>query len=221
LPMSEHIRVVIADDEEGYRKALRQVLATVPDIDLVGAAANGLEAVELCIEKDADVLLTDIQMPRMDGIECIQSLAKRKRDIQFVVLTSHEENESIYEAIRSGAISYLLKTSTPKDVVDAVRRAAEGEAMMTPSIASKVLSEFRRQKVDVDVDEAHLYELSDRELEILELITRGLRNKEIAEALSLAEKTVKNHVSNVLKALQVNSRTEAAMKAIKEKLIGS
>ena len=218
--MPEHIRVVIADDEEGYRKALRQILATAPDIELVGMATNGQEAVRLCLENDADVLLTDIQMPRMDGIECIRALDKRKRDIEFVVLTVHEENENIFEAVRAGAISYLLKTSTPKDVVEAIRRAANGEASMTPTIAAKVLDEFRRQHEDEELDDQHLYELSDRELEILELVAKGMRNKEIADKLCLAEKTVKNHVSNILKALHVNSRTEAAMKAIKEKLVG-
>lgn len=218
--MSERIRVVLADDEEGYRKALKQILAAAPDIELVGSAVNGQEAMELCTSEDADVLLTDIQMPKMDGIECIKALSKKKRDIEFVVLTVHEDNDSIFDALRAGAISYLLKTSTPKDVVEAIRRAAAGEASIPPKIASKVLSEFRRQHEDEEVDDQLLYELSERELEILELVSKGMRNKEIAEHLQLAEKTVKNHVSNILKALHVNSRTEAAMKAIKEKLVG-
>ncbi|MCH8274962.1 MAG: response regulator transcription factor [Armatimonadetes bacterium] len=218
--MPEKIRVVIADDEEGYRRALRQVLATAPDIELAGVARDGVEALELAQEQDADVLLTDIQMPRMDGIECIRQLAKKKRDIQFVILTVHEDDENVFDAIRSGAIGYLLKTTTPEGVIEAIRRAAQGEASLTPKIAAKVLEDFRRQREDDEVDDQHLYELSPRELEILELVAKGLRNKEIANRLCLAEKTVKNHVSNILKALHVNSRTEAAMKAIKERLVG-
>lgn len=219
--MAETIRVVIADDEEGYRKALRQVLATADDIEVVGVATNGDEAFDKCLEEDADVLLTDINMPKTDGIECIRMLAKRKRDIGFVILTVHEDDESVFDALRAGAVGYLLKTSTPKDVVDAIRRAHASEASMTPAIATRVLNEFRRQAEDEDIDQLHMYELSDRELEILQLVSQGMRNKDIAEHLTLAEKTVKNHVSNILKALHVNSRTEAAMKAIKERLIGS
>lgn len=219
--MSERIRVVIADDMAGYRTTLERVLASAPDIQVVGIAKDGNEAVELCEREDADVLLTDIEMPRMDGIEAIRSLAKRKRDIAFVVLTVHEDNENVFDAIRAGAMGYLLKTSTPEEVIAAIRRAAQGEATLTPKIATMVLNDFRRQKEDVELDETHLYELSARELEILDLVTQGMRNKEIADRLCLAEKTVKNHVSNILKALQVNTRTEAAMKAIKEKLVSN
>ncbi len=218
--MSEKIRVVIADDEEGYRKALRQILSHTADIDLVGVAKDGVEALELVEEHDADVLLTDIDMPRMDGIECIAKLSKNNRDVTTFILTVHADNDKIFDAIRAGAMGYMLKTSTPEEVVNAIRKANNGEAALTPSIAAKVLEDFRRQKDDEEIEDEHLYELSPRELEILEFVTQGLRNKEIAEKLFLAEKTVKNHVSNILKALHVNSRTEAAMKAIKERLVG-
>ena len=219
--MAVRIRVVVADDESGYRKALSSVLATAPDIDLVGVAMNGREAFDLVMQKDAEVLLTDIQMPTMSGLECLRELSKRKRDTAVVILTVHEDDQNVFEAVRGGAISYLLKTSTPKEVVDAIRRAHNGETTLTPTIASKVLSEFRRQKEDADVDDEHLYELSDREQEILEFIAKGLRNRDIAGKIKKKKKTVKNHVSNILKALHVNSRTEAAMKALKERLVGS
>jgi DNA-binding NarL/FixJ family response regulator len=215
------IRVVVADDEAGYRKALSSVLANAPDIELVGIAMNGREAFDLVMDKDAEVLLTDIQMPVMSGLECLRELTKRKRDVAVVILTVYEDDGNVFEAVRGGALSYLLKTSTPKEVVDAIRRAHEGETVLTPTIASKVLTEFRRQKEDTEVDDEHLYELSEREQEILDFIARGLRNRDIAAKLSLAEKTVKNHVSSILKALHVNSRTEAAMKALKERLVGN
>jgi len=213
------IRVVIADDEEAYRKALHRILASTKGIECVGVGADGREALDVCMNEDADVLLTDIEMPRMSGLECIRELKRKKRDIEAVVLTVHEENELVFEALRLGAVGYLLKTSSPNEVIEAIERAVAGEATLSPTIATKVLQEFRRQQEDEEIEDEHLYELSDREKEVLSLITEGLRNKEIADRLGVAEKTIKNHVSNILKALQVNSRTEAAMKAVREKLL--
>lgn len=213
------IRVVIADDEEAYRKALHRILASTKGIECVGVGEDGREALEVCMTEDAEVLLTDIEMPRMSGLECIRELKRKKRDIEAVVLTVHEENELVFEALRLGAIGYLLKTSSPNEVIEAIERAVAGEATLSPTIATKVLQEFRRQQEDEEIEDEHLYELSDREKEVLSLITQGLRNKEIADRLGVAEKTIKNHVSNILKALQVNSRTEAAMKAVREKLL--
>lgn len=213
------IRVVIADDEEAYRKALHRILASTKGIECVGVGADGREALDVCMTEDADVLLTDIEMPRMSGLECIRELKRKKRDIEAVVLTVHEENELVFEALRLGAVGYLLKTSSPNEVIEAIERAVAGEATLSPTIATKVLQEFRRQQEDEEIEDEHLYELSDREKEVLSLITQGLRNKEIADRLGVAEKTIKNHVSNILKALQVNSRTEAAMKAVREKLL--
>jgi DNA-binding NarL/FixJ family response regulator len=174
---------------------------------------------ELCNAEVPDVLLTDINMPRMDGIELTRALLKLHKEIRVVILTVNEEADTVYEAIRAGALGYLLKTSTPAEVVDAIRLAQKGEAKITPKIATKVLEDFRRVREDEETDDTELYVLSDREQEILDLVAQGLRNKEIAQKLCIAEKTVKNHVSNILKALQVNSRTEAAMKAVKSKLV--
>ena len=214
------IRFVIADDEEAYRKALHRILASAKGIECVGIGSDGREALDRCMTEDADVLLTDIEMPRMTGLECIRELKRKKHDIEVVVLTVHEEDELVFEALRLGAIGYLLKTSLPSDVIEAIERAVAGEATLSPNIATKVLQEFRRQQEDEELEDEHLYELIDREKEVLTLITQGLRNKEIADRLGVAEKTIKNHVSNILKALQVNSRTEAAMKAVREKLLG-
>ncbi len=217
--MPETTRIVVADDEEIYRKALTKILSHSPDIELVGTAKDGSEALELCISEDADVLLTDIEMPTMDGIEAIRRLAKKKVDCVCVVLTAHEEGEKIFDAIRAGAMGYLLKTSNANDIINAIRRAREGESIMTPRVAAKVLADFRKLDSDEDLPSEHLYDLTERELEILELIVGGLQNKDIAAKLFLAEKTVKNHVSNILKKLQVNSRTAAAMKAVKENIV--
>ena len=147
----------------------------------------------------------------------LRRLLKEHKEIRVVILTVNEEADMVYDAIRAGALGYLLKTSTPAEVVDAIRLAFKGEAKITPKIATKVLEDFRRVRDDEETDDTELYVLSDREQEILDLVAQGLRNKEIASKLCIAEKTVKNHVSNILKALQVNSRTEAAMKAVKSR----
>ncbi len=217
--MAGSIRVVVVDDEPAYRGALQKTLTLMPECTLLAVCENGEEALEFCLETPPDVLLTDINMPRMDGIELIRRLLKQEKDVRVVVLTVNEDDETIFDAIRAGALGYLLKTSTPQNVVDAIRLASKGEAMLTPKIATRVLNDFRRVRDDSDTDDTELFVLSDRESEILDLIAKGMRNKEIARDLCIAEKTVKNHVSNILKALQVNSRTEAAMKAIKSRIV--
>jgi DNA-binding NarL/FixJ family response regulator len=217
--MSSSIRLVIADDEQAYRNAVQRSLTLMPECQLLAACKDGQEALEVCLNDPPDVLLTDINMPRMGGIELMSRLLKKEKDVKVVVLTINEDDETVFESFRAGALGYLLKTSTPQEVIEAIRLAHRGEAKITPKIATKVIEDFRRVKDDEETDDTELYVLSDRETEILELIAKGMRNKEIANHLSIAEKTVKNHVSNILKALQVNSRTEAAMKAVRARLV--
>ncbi len=217
--MANTIRVVIVDDEPAYRNAIQRTLSLMPECELAAVCQDGQEALEFCLNTPPEVLLTDINMPRMDGIELTRKLLKQEKEVRVVILTVNEEDDVIFDAIRAGALGYLLKTSTPQDVVEAIRFAHRGEAKITPKIATRILSDFRRIKDDDDTDDSELFVLSDRESEILDLIAKGLRNKEIARDLGIAEKTVKNHVSNILKALQVNSRTEAAMKAIKARIV--
>jgi len=219
LGMSSSIRVVVVDDEPAYRSAIQRTLTLMPECQLIGVCKDGQEALDLAVQDPPHVLLTDINMPRMDGLELMRRLLKKEKDIKVVVLTINEDEDTVFEAFRSGALGYLLKTSTPQEVIDGIRLAHRGEAKITPKIATKVIEDFRRVKDDDETDDTELYVLSDRETEILALIAKGMRNKEIANHLSIAEKTVKNHVSNILKALQVNSRTEAAMKAVRAKLV--
>lgn len=219
--MSNTIRVVLADDQAPYRSALQKTLTLMPECELVAMCADGQEALDVCLNDPPDVLLTDLNMPRMDGVELIRRLLKKEKQIAVVVLTVNEQDDIIFDAFRAGALGYLLKTSTPQDVIEAIRLADRGEAKITPKIAARVIEDFRRIKDDVETDDSELFVLSEREAQILELVAKGLRNKEIANQLVIAEKTVKNHVSNILKALQVNSRTEAAMKAVKAKLVES
>ena len=189
----------------------------MPECELVAVCKDGQEALDVCLSDPPDVLMTDINMPRMNGIELIRTLLRREKAVSVVVLTVREDDDAVFEAFRAGGLGYLLKTSTPQDVIEAIRLASHGEAKVTPRIATKVIEDFRRIREDDDTDDGELYDLSDREAEILDLVAQGLRNKDIAAKLCIAEKTVKNHVSNILKALQVNSRTEAAMKAVKSR----
>jgi DNA-binding NarL/FixJ family response regulator len=217
--MSQQIRVVVADDESSYRKALEKTLTLMAECDLIAVCKDGQEALDTCLSDPPDVLLTDVNMPRLSGIELTRKLLKQEKGVAVVILTVKEDDDTVYEAFRAGAVGYLLKTSTPQDVIEAIRLAEKGEAKITPRIATKVLEDFRRVREEEEIDDSEMYVLSDREQEILDLVAQGLRNKEIATKLSIAEKTVKNHVSNILKALQVNSRTEAAMKAVRAKLV--
>jgi two-component system NarL family response regulator len=219
--MSEKIRVVIADDEDNYRKAIQKTLGFATDIDVLAVCRDGQEALDACQAEVPDVLLTDINMPRLSGIEVARRLLRKEKDVHIVILTVREDDDTIFEALRAGATGYLLKTSTPQEVIESVRLAAKGEAKITPKVAMRVIEDFRRhEKPEGEAEEAssELLVLSDREQEILQFVATGLRNREIADKLGIAEKTVKNHVSNILKALQVNSRTEAAMKAVKAKM---
>ncbi len=213
--MASLIRVVVADDEPAYQSALQRTLSLMPECELVGVAKDGVEAFDLCRSSSPDVLLTDINMPRMDGVELISKVLEALPETKCVVLTVNQEDEIIFDAFQAGALGYLLKTSTPQEVVDAIRYAFKGEAKITPKVASRLVADFRNPRREKASNVSANYALSDRESEILELIAKGLRNKEIADLLGIAEKTVKNHVSNILKALQVNSRTEAAMKAVR------
>ena len=217
--MPQQLRVVVADDEASYRSALQKTLTLMAECEVMAVCKDGQEALDVCLADPPDVLLTDINMPRLTGIELTRKLLKQEKGVAVVILTIKEDDDTVYDAFRAGALGYLLKTSTPQDVIEAIRLAAKGEAKITPRIATKVLEDFRRVKEEEEIDDSEMYVLSDRESEILDLVAQGLRNKEIAARLCIAEKTVKNHVSNILKALQVNSRTEAAMKAVKARLV--
>ena len=217
-PMPPKIRVVIAEDEESYRRALRRTIEMSSDIDLVAVCHDGKQAIESCLEHHPDVLLTDINMPYVDGLELIHRVLADDPAAHIVVLTVQDDDETIFDAFRLGACGYLLKTSMPNEVLEAIRLAHRGEAKITPRVASRLIEDFRRTAREQDRSAERIV-LSVREREILELLARGMRNREIAASLEIAEKTVKNHVSAILKALQVDTRTEAALKAVRTRLV--
>jgi len=211
---SETIRVLVVDDHAIIRKGIRAVLDLVPDIDLVGEAENGNQAITLDLELAPDVVLMDLMMPEMDGITCIKQIRKKRPKARILVLTNFAGEDMIFPAIKAGAMGYHLKDSSPEALIDAIRQVNQGVASLHPSIAKRVLEEFQ------DSDKQKLSEepLTQRELEILRLIAQGLENKEIAEQLVISEATVRTHVSNILGKLHLASRTQAALYALREGL---
>ena len=214
--MSENkiIRVLVVDDHAIIRKGIRAVLDLVPDIELVGEAENGLQAVKLEQEVNPDVILMDLMMPEMDGISAIKEIKKQRTNARILVLTNFAGEEMIFPAIKAGAVGYHLKDSSPETLIEAIRQVCQGVASLHPSIAKKVLDELHnagRQKLSDDP-------LTQREVEVLRRIAQGHENKEIADELVISEATVRTHVSNILGKLHLASRTQAALYALREGL---
>jgi DNA-binding NarL/FixJ family response regulator len=210
---------MIAEDERLTRESLARLLALEDDIEIVGLAADGEEAVGLARLRMPTVLLTDIGMPRRTGIEVTQTLKAEMPHLGIVVLTIYHDDANVFAAIKAGATGYVLKDGPLDETLAAVRAVARGEALLHPSIAARVLAEFNRIRPVVPQKSEKFADLSARELEVLRTLATGKRNKEIADTLFIAEKTVKNHVSAILWKLQVNSRAEAALMAAKEGLM--
>ena len=212
--MSEKIRILIADDHAIVREGLRALLATEPDLELVAEATDGIQAVTKARAFKPDVILLDLMMPRMDGVEAITEIKKDWQEAHIIVLTSFSDDEKVFSAIRSGALGYLLKDSSPQDLLNAIHTVAKGEGFLSPSIASKVMREINQPpKLPPTKDP-----LTERENEILQLVAQGLTNDQIAERLVVSERTVRTHVSNILAKLQLANRTQAALYALKEGL---
>ncbi len=217
------IRVLIADDHALFRRGLEMVLAEEDDIDIVGQASDGTEAVAVAGESLPDVVLMDIRMPKSSGIEACRATKEVAPSAKIVMLTISDEEEDLFEAIRAGASGYLLKDIPLDEVADAVRAVHGGQSLINPSMAGKLLSEFATlAKRDTEEEEAqHVAppKLTDREMEVLKLVARGMNNRDIAKELFISENTVKNHVRNILEKLQIHSRMEAVMIAVRQKLI--
>lgn len=200
------------------RLAIAQILNGEPDIEVVGTAANGQEAMQLAREHSPDVLLTDLRMPVMDGLSAIQRIKQESPRIEVCVLTVCEDDASLFEALQWGAKGYLLKNATPEDVAEAVRKVASGESAIPPALAARVLQEFQRLTQQQDELQKLFRELTPREMDILRGLAAGESNKQIGQRLFLSEKTVRNYVSSILLKLEVNTRTEAALIATRSGL---
>ncbi len=215
-PTAQAITLLLVDDHQLVRWGVRTFLATQPDITVVGEAASGEEALRLAVELAPDVALVDLVMPGLDGVEVTRRLKAQSPRTQVIVLTSYHEDERIFPALRAGALSYLLKDVGARELADAVRKAAMGEAVMHPRVAARVVAELRNAG---RTSAAPAPVLSEREQEVLRLIAEGISNTEIAERLVISENTVKSHVSNILSKLHLADRTQAAVYAWREGLV--
>ena len=214
--MSSKITLMLVDDHKMIRMGLRAYFATQADIDIVAEADSGKEAIALIQQHVPDVVLMDLNMPEMDGVEATRQLRNLSPRTQIIILTSHHDDEHIFPAIRAGALSYLLKDIDPDDLADVVRKAHEGEAVLNSRVAARVVKEMQGLRDEINP----FTELTDREMEILRLIaTGGMNNKAIAEELVISEKTVKSHVTNILSKLHLQDRTEAAVYAWKKGVV--
>ncbi len=209
------IRVLLVDDQALFREGLETLLSVHTDIQVVGQASNGREALEVAAKVQPDVVLMDVRMPVLDGVRATRLLKQAQPKCRVIVLTTFDDDEYVFDALRSGAVGYLLKDVASARLIEAIRATARGESILEPSVAAKVIAEFTRVSriVPAAQMEQLVEPLSERELEILALIARGDSNKEIASQLFIAEGTVKNHVTHILGKLGVRDRTQAALKA--------
>ena len=205
------IRILIVDDHGVVRQGLRMYLALDPELEVVGEATNGAEALRLARELEPDVVLMDLLMPVMDGIAATEAIRRELPDVEVLALTSVLEDSAVYGAMRAGAIGYLLKDTEADELCRAIKAAAAGQVQLSPSVAARLLREVPPLQ--------HPEPLTERETEVLRQLAQGKSNKEIAAALVIAEKTVRTHVSNILGKLGVTSRTQAALHAVRSGLV--
>jgi DNA-binding NarL/FixJ family response regulator len=221
---SDAIRVVVADDHALFRRGLEMVLESEPDIEVVAEANNGAEAVAMAAEHVPDLVLMDVRMPATGGvnggIEATQKIKDAVPNTKILMLTISDEEEDLYDAIKAGASGYLLKEISIEEVADAIRSVHAGQSLISPSMASKLLTEFATMaKKDEEKQQMPAPRLTDREMEVLTLVAQGLNNRDIAKELFISENTVKNHVRNILEKLHLHSRMEAVVYAVREKLL--
>ncbi len=214
------IQILLVDDQPLFREGLRTLLSVHHDFAVVGEAGNGEEAIKLARLLHPSVVLMDLQMPVLDGVAATRRLRAEQPDCRVIVLTTFDDDEKVFDGLRAGAVGYLLKDAPSEKLGEAIRVAARGESFLQPSVAAKVIAEFARlTSKPVSHSQPLVEPLSEREREILSLITTGASNREIAGLLFLAEGTVKNHVTNILGKLGVRDRTQAALKAKETGLI--
>jgi len=209
--MESNYRVLIADDHQLFRDGLRALILSAPDMEVAGEASTGKQAVKLGIDNKPDVILMDIQMPDLDGIEATRALIQADPNLNILMVTMFEDDQSVFAAMRAGAKGYILKGAKHDEMLRAIRAVGSGEAIFSPGIASKMMSFFTSSRAEAFPEE--FSDLTDREREILTLIARGKSNTEIADSLFISVKTVRNHLSNIFNKLQVADRTQAAIKA--------
>jgi DNA-binding NarL/FixJ family response regulator len=216
----EVIRVLIADDQALFRRGLYVVLGTEDGIEVVAEAENGEEAIDKARELAPDVVLMDVRMPRVNGIEAARQIRGDVPTTKILMLTVSDEEDDLYEAIKAGANGYLLKEISVEEVAEAIRAVTQGQSLISPSMASKLLNEFNSLvKKAEEKQQFPAPALTAREVEVLRLVAKGMSNREIAEELYISENTVKNHVRNILEKLHLHNRMEAVIYAVRERLL--
>ena len=217
--MSDMIRVFLCDDHNLFRQGMRKLLELERDIQIVGEAGNGREMLDMLKKTGPDIILMDINMPEIDGIATTYKIKKILPSADVVILTVYEDEPHIFEAIKAGAMGYLLKDVSIEEAIEAIYKVYKGEALLQPMIAAKVLKEFAMlDKRKIKEGDRFYNDLTEREKEILRLIALGGSNKEIAQKLDISEKTVKNHISSIFQTLHVNNRTQAALYVLTKKI---
>jgi DNA-binding NarL/FixJ family response regulator len=214
--LSNKIRILIADDHALVREGTRRVLEQEPDLEVVGEAVDGEEAVELATSLKPDVAIVDVSMPKMDGIEATRRIKATCPSINVLILSAYDDDQFIFSLLEAGAAGYLLKTIRSRELVDAVRAVYSGESVLHPSIARKVLNRFVSAAGKPAEGKEPVGMLSEREMEVLKLAAKGLSNQDIAEKLCLSIRTVQGHLGHIFNKLQVGSRTEAVVRGLKE-----
>jgi two-component system, NarL family, response regulator LiaR len=209
------ITVMLIDDHRVVRQGLRDFLELQGDIEIVGEASSGEEGVQLAREHLPDVVLMDLVMPGIDGVETTRRLKAASPSSRVIVLTSFADDNKVFPAIKAGAISYLLKDVSPEELAHAIRAAQRNEAVLHPEVAAKLMQEFSAPKSN----EAPVDQLTPREMDVLRLVAKGMSNKEIAEKLIISEKTTKTHLSNILSKLHLADRTQVAIYALRQRLV--
>jgi DNA-binding NarL/FixJ family response regulator len=211
----EAIKILIADDHPVVREGLIAMLSREVDFKVVGEAKDGLEALNKTKELSPDVVLMDLRMPEMDGVEAMRQIRSAMPDVKFIILTTYSDDDYIFSGIEAGARAYLLKDAPREDLFKAIRSVYRGESLIQPVVASKLLDRFSQLSRRAPASE----ELSERELEVLCLMAKGAANKEISAELNIAQSTVKTHITNIFQKLGVNDRTEAVTRALKKGII--
>ena len=216
LNSTETIRVAIADDQQLFSGGLVRIIGVQPDIEVVGEAHDGEEAVNLCLETEPDVVLMDISMPVMDGVSATRRIREVLPRTRILILTVHTDDGHVFQGIKAGAQGYLLKDCTPDDLTRAIRTVYAGDTIMAQDIAQKMLTTFEGIRSEDAEITPHL---TERELEVIKALARGMSNKQIAQSLQISEKTVRNHASNIYKKLHIYDRTQAVIYAVRRGLV--
>jgi two-component system NarL family response regulator len=218
--LPDEIRVMIVDDHALFRRGLQMVLEQEPDIDVVGEAGDGGDALAMAQETMPDVVLMDVRMPGRGGIDATEKIKEVMPHVKILMLTVSDEEADLFDALKAGASGYLLKDTSIEEVADAVRKVSRDESLISPSMANKLVSEFTSMVKRADEKQSVPQpRLTDREMEVLKLVAKGRNNRDIAKELFISENTVKNHIRNILEKLHLHSRMEAVVYAVREKLL--